>query len=81
MSISATKTIVNTSAALFAGNAVQANRTFMRVRNMDDCMAIVVGGRTVEPGEVITFNFKASTPETVMAYSKGRAVQVEVVEA
>ena len=81
MSISATKTIVNTSAALFAGNSVLANRTFMRVRNMDDCVAIIVGGRTVEPGEVITFSFKPSVAEIVMAYSKGRAVQVEVIEA
>lgn len=81
MSVSGIKTVVATPAAIFAGASALAGRTFMSVRNMDTCVNIKVGGRTLEPGQEIQFKFAAATAQTVNAYSNGRAVEVEVVEA
>ena len=78
--ISGIKTLVNTSAEVFAGTSKLSARVFMRVRNLDDSVACVVHGRTLEPGEQILLDFVSSTVVTVMGYSKGRAVQIEVVE-
>ncbi len=38
------KTMTNTSAAVFAGESVLANRVFLYVRNLDDCVQIKVNG-------------------------------------
>ena len=81
MSTRGIKTVVNTPAAVFAGNSVLIGRTWLRVRNLDDVMNIVVGNQLLEPGEFVEISFVATTPETVMAYSNGRSVSVEVIEA
>lgn len=83
MSVSGIKTVTATSASLFAGGSAMAGRVFMRARNMDDCVACYIAGRTMEPGETIVLNFDstAQTPETVYAQSLGRALLVEVTEA
>jgi len=60
------KTITNTSAAVFAGESVLANRVFLYVRNLDDCIQIKINGRIVEPGEEIKLKFKASDATTVL---------------
>ena len=74
------KTITNTSAAVFAGESVLANRVFLYVRNLDDCVQIKVNGRIVEPGEEIKLKLKASESVTVMGQSTGRAVRALVQE-
>ena len=78
--VTGTKTITNTAAAVFAGGSVLANRVFLYVRNLDDCVAILINGRIVEPGEEIKLKFKASESVTVMGQSTGRAVQALVQE-
>lgn len=80
--ISAIKTVTATSASLFAGASALSGRTFLRARNLDECVAAVVAGRRLEPGETIILNFSstAQTPETVYASSLGRAISVEVIE-
>ena len=74
------KTITNTSAAVFAGESVLANRVFLYVRNLDDSVAILINGRIVEPGEEIKLKLKASESVTIMGQSTGRAVRVLVQE-
>ena len=74
------KTISNTSAAVFAGASVLANRVFLYVRNLDDCVQIKVNGRIVEPGEEIKLKFKASDATTIYGQSLGRAVKALVQE-
>ena len=74
------KTITNTSAAVFAGSSVLANRVFVYVKNLDDCVAILINGRIVEPGEEIKLKFKASDATTIYGQSLGRAVQALVQE-
>ena len=74
------KTITNTSAAVFAGKSVLANRVFLYVRNLDDCVQIKVNGRIVEPGEEIKLKFKAFDATTIYGQSLGRAVQALVQE-
>jgi hypothetical protein len=74
------KTITATAAAVFAGSSVLANRVFLYVQNLDDCVAILINGRIVEPGEEIKLKFKASESVTVMGQSTGRAVQALVQE-
>ena len=74
------KTITNTEAAVFAGSSVLANRVFVYVKNLDDCIAILINGRIVEPGEEIKLKLKASESVTIMGQSKGRAVQALVQE-
>ena len=46
--VTETKTITNTAAAVFAGSSVLANRVFVYVRNLDDCVQIKINGRIVE---------------------------------
>ena len=75
-----TKTITNTASAVFAGSTVLANRVFLYVRNLDDCVAILMNGRIVEPGEEIKFKFKASDATTIYGQSLGRAVKALVQE-
>ena len=75
-----TKTITNMAAAVFAGSTVLANRVFLYVRNLDDCVAILINGRIVEPGEEIKFKFKASESVTIMGQSTGRAVRALIQE-
>jgi hypothetical protein len=74
------KTITNTSAAVFAGGSVLANRVFLYVRNLDDCVQIKINGRIVEPGEEIKFKLKASESVTILGQSTGRAVRALVQE-
>ena len=78
--VTGTKTITNTEAAVFAGSSVLANRVFLYVKNLDDCIAILINGRIVEPGEEIKFKLKASESVTIMGQSTGRAVQALVQE-
>ena len=78
--VTGTKTIINTEAAVFAGSSVLANRVFVYVKNLDDCIAILINGRIVEPGEEIKLKLKASESVTIMGQSTGRAVQVLVQE-
>ena len=78
--ITGTKTITNTEAAAFAGSSVLANRVFVYVKNLDDCVAILINKRIVEPGEEIKFKLKASESVTIMGQSTGRAVQALVQE-
>ena len=74
------KTITNTAAAVFAGSTVLANRVFLYVRNLDDCVAILINGRIVEPGEEIKLKLKASESVTIMGQSTGRTVRALVQE-
>lgn len=78
--VTGTKTITNTAAAVFAGSAVLANRVFLYVRNLNDSVAILINGRIVEPGEEIKLKLKASESVTIMGQSTGRAVQALVQE-
>ena len=78
--VTGTKTITNTSAAVFAGSSALASRVFLYVRNLDDCVAILINGRIVEPGEEIKIKFKAAEFVTIMGQSKGRAVRALVQE-
>ena len=78
--VTGTKTITNTAAAVFAGSLVLASRVFLYVRNLDDSVAILINGRIVEPGEEIKLKFKASESVTIMGQSTGRAVQALVQE-
>lgn len=78
--VTGTKTITNTAAAVFAGSSVLANRVFVYVKNLDDCIAILINGRIVEPGEEIKLKLKASESVTIMGQSTGRAVQALVQE-
>ena len=78
--VTGTKTITNTAAAVFAGGSVLANRVFVYVKNLDDCIAILINGRIVEPGEEIKFKLKASESVTIMGQSTGRAVRALVQE-
>ena len=80
ITVTGTKTITNTEAAVFAGSSVLANRVFVYVKNLDDCIAILINGRIVEPGEEIKLKLKASESVTIMGQSKGRAVQALVQE-
>ena len=80
ITVTGTKTITNTAAAVFAGSTVLANRVFLYVRNLDDSVAILINGRIVEPGEEIKIKFKAAESVTIMGQSKGRAVQALVQE-
>ena len=78
--VTGTKTITNTAAAVFAGISVLANRVFVYVKNLDDSVAILINGRIVEPGEEVKFKLKASESVTIMGQSTGRAVQALVQE-
>ena len=78
--VTGTKTITNTVAAVFAGSSVLANRVFVYVKNLDDCIAILINGRIVEPGEEIKLKLKASESVTIMGQSTGRAVRALVQE-
>jgi hypothetical protein len=78
--VTGTKTITNTAAALFAGSSVLANRVFVYVKNLDDCVAILINNRIVEPGEDIKFKPKASESVTILGQSTGRAVRALVQE-
>ena len=78
--VTGTKTITNTEAAVFAGSSVLANRVFLYVKNLDDCIAILINGRIVEPGEEIKFKLKASESVPIMGQSTGRAVRALVQE-
>ena len=78
--VTGTKTITNTAATVFAGSSVLANRVFVYVKNLDDCVAILINGRIVEPGEEVKFKLKASESTTIMGQSTGRAVKALVQE-
>ena len=78
--VTGTKTITNTAGAVFAGSSVLANRVFVYVKNLDDCIAILINGRIVEPGEEIKLKLKASASVTVTGQSTGRAVRALVQE-
>ena len=78
--VTGTKTITNTEAAVFAGSSVLANRVFLYVRNLDDSVAILINGRIVEPGEEIKLKLKASESVTIVGQSTGRAVRALVQE-
>ena len=80
ITVTETKTITNTAAAVFAGSSVLANRVFLYVRNLDDCVQIKINGRIVEPGEEIKLKFKASDATIIYGQSTGRAVQALVQE-
>ena len=77
--VTATKTITSTSAAIFAGSSQLANRIQLIVVNLDDSVAIMVNDLPVEPGE--RTKIKPLSPSTIIyAYSLGRAVQALVQE-
>ena len=78
--VTGTKTITSTAAAVFAGSTVLANRVFLYVRNLDDSVAILINGRIVEPGEEIKLKLKAAESVTIMGQSTGRAVRALVQE-
>ena len=78
--VTGTKTITNTAAAVFAGSSVLASRVFLYVKNLDDCVAITINGRIVEPGDEVKFKLKASVATTIYGQSTGRAVQALVQE-
>ena len=78
--VTGTKTITNTAAAVFAGSSALVSRVFLYVRNLDDSVAILINGRIVEPGEEIKFKLKASESVTIMGQSTGRAVRALVQE-
>lgn len=78
--VTATKTVTNTAAALFAGAAELSGRTFLVARNLDCVMSCKINGRTVEPGEEIKLRFSGVGTQIVLAQSDGRAIQVEVQE-
>ena len=80
ITVTGTKTITSTAAAVFAGSTVLANRVFLYVRNLDDSVAILINGRIVEPGEEIKLKLKASESTTIMGQSTGRAVRALVQE-
>ena len=78
--VTGTKTVTATAAALFAGATELTGRTFLYARNMDDVMSCGINGRTVGAGEEIKLRFSGVGTQTVLAQSNGRAVQVEVQE-
>ena len=78
--VTGTKTITATSAAVFAGSSALANRVFLYVRNLDDCVAITINGRRLEPGEEIKLKLKSTETVTIYGQSTGRAVQALVQE-
>ena len=78
--VTGTKTITATAAAVFAGSSALASRVFLYVRNLDDSVAILINGRIVEPGEEIKLKLKASESVTIMGQSTGRAVKALVQE-
>ena len=78
--VTGTKTITNTEAAVFAGSSVLANRVFLYVQNLDDSVVILINRRPVEPGEKIKLKLKASESVTIMGQSTGRAVRALVQE-
>ena len=80
ITVTGTKTATNTATSVFAGSSVLANRVFVYVKNLDDCVAILINNRIVEPGEEIKFKLKASESVTIMGQSTGRAVQALVQE-
>ena len=74
------KTITNTAAAVFAGSSALASRVLVYVRNLAECVAILINDRIVEPGEEIKLKFKASESVTIMGQSTGSAVRALVQE-
>ena len=78
--VTGTKTITNTEAAVFAGSSVLANRVFLYVQNLDDSVVILINRRPVEPGEKIKLKLKDSESVTIMGQSTGRAVRALVQE-
>ena len=78
--VTGTKTITNTEAAVFAGSSVLANRVFLYVKNLDDSVAILINKRPVEPLEEMKIKIKTGESVTIMGQSTGRAVQALVQE-
>ena len=78
--VTGTKTITNTEAAVFAGSSVLANRVFLYVKNLDDSVAILINKRPVEPLEEMKIKIKTGDSVTIMGQSTGRAVQALVQE-
>ena len=78
--VTGTKTITNTEAAVFAGSSVLASRVFLYVRNLDDSVAILINKRPVEPLEEMKIKIKTGESVTIMGQSTGRAVQALVQE-
>ena len=78
--VTGTKTITNTAAAVFAGSSVLANRVFLYVKNLDDSVAILINKRPVEPLEEMKIKIKTGESVTIMGKSTGRAVQALVQE-
>ena len=78
--VTGTKTITNTAAAVFAGSSVLANRVFLYVKNLDDSVAILINKRPVEPLEEMKIKIKTGESVTIMGQSTGRAVQALVQE-
>lgn len=78
--VTGTKTITNTAAAVFAGSTVLTSRVFLYVRNLDDSVAILINGRIVEPQEEVKFRLSADAAVTINGQSTGRAVQALVQE-
>ena len=77
--VTATKTITSTSAAVFAGSGQLADRIQLIVINLDDSVAIMVNGLPVEPGERTKIK-PLSSSTVIYAYSLGRAVQAMIQE-
>ena len=78
--VTGTKTITNTEAAVFAGSSVLASRVFLYVRNLDDSVAILINKRPVEPLEEMKIKIKTGESVTIMGQSTGRAVRALVQE-
>lgn len=79
--VSATKTATNTATSAFAGTAEMVGRTFVRIRNLDDSVAMTANGRRLEPVEDTKFGLAGTGTETIMVQSLGRAVLYEIQEA
>lgn len=78
--VTGTKTITNTEAAVFAGSSVLANRVFLYVKNLDDSVAILINKRPVEPLEEMKIKIKTGESVTIMGQSTGRAVEALIQE-
>ena len=78
--LSAIKTVTNTATSAYAGTSEMLGRTFVRIRNLNDSVAMTANGRQLEPGEDTKFSLTGLGTETIMVQSKGRALLYEIQE-
>lgn len=78
--LSAIKTATSTATSACAGASEMPGRTYVRIRNLDDSVAMTANGRHLEPGEDTKFSLTGLGTETIMVQSKGRALPYEIQE-